>query len=64
MVLWPEQGISYNLRSHKWFVPVEAMFTHRLNKQWEYSVGGAVPVDEGDKSYRWLLQGRLSYFFP
>ena len=62
LVFWPEQGITYNQRSEKWFVPLEAMFTHRLSKQWEYSVGGAAPMVDDDKSYRWVLQGRLRLY--
>ena len=63
LVIWPEQGITYNLRSSKWYVPVEAMVTNRLSKEWEYSVGGAYALVDDDRSYRWLLQGRLTYFF-
>jgi hypothetical protein len=64
VALWPEQGISYNLRSDKWFVPLEAMFTKRLSKEWEYSIGGAAPIVNDDRSYRWLLQGRVTYYLP
>ena len=63
LVLWPEQGITYNRRSHKWFVPIEAMATYRISKPWEVSLGGAVPVNDDDRSYRWLVQGRLSRYF-
>ena len=61
LALYPEQGISYNIRSGKWFVPVEAMLTNRVTKSWEYSVGGAYALVEDDRSYRWLLQGRLRF---
>jgi len=64
LVLYPEQGITYNERSHKWFVPAEANLSKRLGKQWEFSFGGAVPIVDDDKSYRWLVQTRLRYFFP
>lgn len=63
MVLWPEQGITYNYRSRKWFVPAEAMLTYRADKGLEYSFGGAAPIVNDDKSYRWLLQGRVTFFF-
>ena len=35
-----------------------------IDKQWEYSIGGAAPIVNDDKSYRWLLQGRLTYYLP
>lgn len=60
---WPEQGMSYNIRSGKWFIPFEAMIGHRINKQWEYSVGGSWAVNDADQSYKWLLQGRLRSYF-
>jgi hypothetical protein len=63
LIFYPEQGISYNIRSGKWFVPLEAMAGYRANKQWEYSFGGAKAVKDDDQSYRWLLQGRLRYYF-
>ena len=63
LVFSPEQGITYNVRTGKWFVPIEAMGTHRLNKNWEYAFGGAYEIVDSDPSYRWLLQGRLRYYF-
>ena len=61
--LWPEQGMSYNIRSGKWFIPVEAMVGNRVSKQWEWSFGGASAVNDQDRSYHWLLQGRVRYYF-
>ncbi len=60
---YSEQPISYDTRKHDWFVPIEAMFTHRPDKTWEYSFGGAYAVVKDDPAYRWLIQGRLSYYF-
>jgi hypothetical protein len=60
---WPEQGMSYNIRSGKWFIPFEAMVGNRISKQWEYSFGGSWAVNDADQSYKWLLQGRLRYYF-
>lgn len=60
---YPEQGITYNVRSGKWFVPIEAMLTNRVSKSWEYSFGGAYALVEDDRSYRWLFQGRLRYYY-
>jgi hypothetical protein len=41
----------------------DANISKRLSKQWEYSVGAAVPIVDDDKSYRWLVQDRLRTFF-
>jgi len=60
---YPEQGISYDVRSGKWFVPVEAMVTHRVSKSWDYALGGAYALVDDDKSYRWLLQARFRFFY-
>ncbi len=60
---WPEQGMSYNIRSGKWFIPFEAMVGNRISKQWEWSFGGSWAVNDQDQSYKWLLQGRLRYYF-
>jgi len=63
LVLYPEQGITYNDRTHKWFVPAEAMVVNRLSKNWEYAVGGAYEIVDSNPSYRWLVEGRLRYYF-
>jgi hypothetical protein len=63
LVFWPEQGITYNIRSHLWFVPIEAMVTNRVDKQWEWSAGGAWSTNDNEKSYKWLFQSRLTYYF-
>ena len=63
LVVYPEQGITYNERTHKWFVPVEAMLTKRLSKTWEYSFGGAYELVSDEPSFRWVVQGRLRYYY-
>ncbi len=60
---YPEQGISYNDRNNKWFVPIEAMFLNRVSKTFNYSVGGAYALVDDDKSYRWLIQARFTFLF-
>lgn len=60
---YPEQGLSYNDRSDKWFVPIEAMLVNQVSKTWAYSFGGAYALVNDDRSYRWLVQARVSFFF-
>lgn len=63
LLLWPEQGVNYNVRTGKWFVPVEAMLSNRVSKTWGYGFGGAYEWVNQDNSYRWIVQGRVQYFF-
>jgi hypothetical protein len=63
LALYPEQGMSYNYRSDKWFVPIEAMLVHQPAKTYAYAFGGAYALVEDDRTYRWLLQARLTFFF-
>ena len=55
--------MSYNYRSSKWFVPIEAMLVNRPSKKFAYGFGGAYALAQGDGSYRWLLQTRLTFYF-
>jgi len=61
--LYPEQGMSYNDRTNKWFVPIEAMLVHQLSKKLSYAFGGAYALARGDGSYRWLAEARLTFYF-
>ena len=60
---YSENPISYNDRTHKWFVPIDVLVTHRVSKSFEYGVGGAVPILDDDRAYRWLVQARLTFYF-
>lgn len=61
--LYSENPISYNDRTHKWFVPLDVLVAHRVNKSFEFGVGGAVPIVDDDRFYRWLVQARLTFYF-
>jgi hypothetical protein len=63
VAFYPEQGLTYNDRTNKWFVPVEAMFSNRVSKGFEYSFGGAYAVVKDDPAYRWVFQSRLTFFY-
>jgi hypothetical protein len=34
-----------------------------VSKSWSYAFGGAYALVDDDKSYRWLVQARLSFYF-
>jgi hypothetical protein len=61
--LYSENPISYNEQTNKWFVPIDALVTHRVSKSFEYGVGGAVAIVDDDRAYRWLVQARLTFYF-
>ena len=61
--VYSEQSISFNERSNNWFVPIEAMLVNQPSKKFAYAFGGAYALAEGDGSYRWLAEARLTFFF-
>lgn len=44
-------------------MPLDVLVTQRVSKSFEYGVGGAVPIVNDDRSYRWLVQARLTFYF-
>ncbi len=63
MRFYPENPITYNEITHKWFVPIEAMFFKRLTKAVEIGFGGAYGLVKDDPQYRYLVEGRLRFYF-
>lgn len=61
--LYPENAVSYNDVSHKWFVPIDFLFTNRHTKSFEYGLGAAYALVKDDPRYDWMVYGRLSWRF-
>jgi len=61
--LWPENPISYNDETNKWFVNVDALLVKRMSKQWEFGVGGAYYLNKDDPQYKWIVDGRVTFYF-
>jgi hypothetical protein len=62
--LWDENGISWNTGGGGgWFVPIDAMVTHRLNKTFLFAVGASKQVVQSYPIYDWSFYGKLSFNF-
>lgn len=60
---WDENGAVYNAAGGGWFVPIDAMVTHRFNKHLLVAVGGAKQVVQTYQLYNWSLYGKISLSF-
>jgi hypothetical protein len=63
LIFYEEQPLTFNDRTNQWFIPLEAMLARRQNSSFGYSFGGAYRLVDDNPSYRWLLQGRLTFYF-
>jgi hypothetical protein len=61
--LWPENPLSYNDVTNKWFVNVDALLVKRMSKSWEFGIGGAYALKKDDPQYKWIVDGRLTFYF-
>ena len=62
--LWDENGITWNTGGGGgWFVPLDAMVTHRLNKSFLFAVGASKQVVQSYPVYDWSFYGKLSFNF-
>lgn len=61
---WDENAIVWNTGGGGgWFVPLDAMVTHRLNKEFLFAVGASKQVVQSYPVYNWSLYGKLSFNF-
>jgi len=61
--VWNENPISYNDITNKWFVPIDVLLIKRLSKSTEFAFGGAYGLDKSDPQYRYVVNGRLTFYF-
>jgi hypothetical protein len=62
--LWDENGIVWNTGGGGgWFIPLDAMVTHRLNKSFLFAVGASKQVVQSYPVYDWSFYGKLSFNF-
>lgn len=61
--LWDENEIIYNSAGGGWFVPIDAMITHRLTKNLVFSVGASKQVVQTYKQYDWSTYAKVSLNF-
>ena len=60
---WDENGAVYNSAGGGWFVPIDAMVTHRLTKHWVFAVGASKQVVQTYRQYDWSTYAKVSYNF-
>lgn len=60
---WDENGINYNTAGGGWFVPIDAMVTHRLNKHFLVALGASKEIVQTYQQYNWSVYGKLSLNF-
>ena len=61
--LWDENGMAYNPASGDWFVPLDAMVTHRLTKTLVSAIGASKQLFQTYKKYDWMGYGKVSLSF-
>ena len=61
--LWDENGLIYNTAGGGWFIPIDAMVTHRLTKNLVIAVGASKQVVQTYSQYNWSTYGKISYNF-
>ena len=61
--MWDENGVLYNSAGGGWFVPIDAMVTHRFTKHLLLAVGASKQVVQTYNQYDWSLYGKVSLNF-
>ncbi|HKW38498.1 MAG TPA: hypothetical protein VJO54_11875 [Burkholderiales bacterium] len=61
--LYPENPIDYNYVTGKWFVDIDALLVKRMSKKWEFGFGGAYALKKDDPQFKYIVQGRVTFFF-
>lgn len=60
---WDENGVIYNSAGGGWFVPIDAMVTHRINQHFLFAIGASKQVVQTYQQYDWSYYGKLSFNF-
>ena len=60
---WDENSINYNTAGGGWFVPIDAMVTHRVSPHFLFAVGAAKQVVQTYQQYNWSVYSKLSFTF-
>jgi hypothetical protein len=60
---WDENGMAYNAAGGGWFVPLDAMVTHRLTKNLVLALGASKQLLQTYPQYNWTAYGKVSLNF-
>jgi hypothetical protein len=61
--LWDENGMSYSPSGGKWFVPIDAMITHKVGNHLVLALGVSRSVIDTYAQYRTNVYGKISWYF-
>lgn len=61
--LWDENGILYDTARGGWFVPLDAMVTHRISQHSLFAIGASKQIVQTYQQYDWSVYGKLSFNF-
>lgn len=61
--LWDENGVVYNSAGGGWFVPLDAMITQRVTKNFLFAIGASKQVVQTYSQYDWSVYGKVSFNF-
>jgi hypothetical protein len=60
LLLYPENPITYNEQSKTWFVPLDFMLARKVDKTFEFGIGGAWKLgNPSNPSYHYIIDARL-----
>ena len=62
LVSYPENGITYDDVTHKWFVPIDLMLIRRT-KNVEFGLGSAYGLVKDDPQYKYVIYSRMTLYF-
>ena len=61
--LWDENGMTFNTAGGSWFIPIDAMVTHRISQHFMFAVGASKKIVDTYQQYDWSLYGKVSFNF-
>lgn len=61
--LWDENGMTYSPSGGKWFIPIDAMITHKVGNHLVLSLGVSRSVVDTFKQYKTNIYGKVSWYF-
>ncbi len=60
---WDENGMAYNAAGGGWFVPLDAMVTHRFTQNLVVALGASKQLLQTYPQYNWTAYGKVSFNF-
>ena len=61
--LWDENGMVFNSAGGGWFIPIDGMVTHRINKSLLFALGASRQIVQSYFQYDWSAYGKVSFNF-